>query len=61
MHRNESLNSTITRAIIHIEAFQVKYATSVPATVAERAKERTVFARADTGTVGSNPTQDMDI
>jgi hypothetical protein len=30
-------------------------------TVAERSKEWTVFIRADAGTVGSNPTQGMDV
>jgi hypothetical protein len=32
-----------------------------PVTVAERSKTWTVFARADTGTVGSNTTQGMDV
>jgi hypothetical protein len=30
-------------------------------TAAERSKARTVFARADAGTVGSNPSQGMDV
>jgi hypothetical protein len=34
---------------------------SLPVTVAERSKAWTVFARADTGTVGSDPTQGMDV
>jgi hypothetical protein len=33
----------------------------VPITVAARSKARTVFARSNTGTVGSNPTQGMDV
>jgi hypothetical protein len=33
----------------------------VPVTVAERSKAWTVFARADAGTVGWNPTQDMNV
>jgi hypothetical protein len=33
---------------------------SVPITVAARSKARTVFARSNTGIVGSNPTQGMD-
>jgi hypothetical protein len=32
-----------------------------PVTVAERSKALTVFARADAGTVCSNPTQVMDV
>jgi hypothetical protein len=32
-----------------------------PVTVAERSKACTVFARSETGIVGSNPTQDMDV
>jgi hypothetical protein len=33
----------------------------VPITVAARSKAWTVFARSNTGIVGSNPTQDMDV
>jgi hypothetical protein len=33
----------------------------VPVTVAERSKACTVFARSEDGTVGSNPTQGMDV
>jgi hypothetical protein len=33
----------------------------LPVTVAERSKAWTVSARADTGTVSSNPTQGMDV
>jgi hypothetical protein len=32
-----------------------------PITVAARSKAWTVFARSNTGIVGSNPTQDMDV
>jgi hypothetical protein len=32
-----------------------------PVTVAERSKSCTVFARSEAGTVGSNPTQGMDV
>jgi hypothetical protein len=32
-----------------------------PNIVAERSKARTVFASADAGTVGSNPTQEKDV
>jgi hypothetical protein len=35
--------------------------TSRPVTVAERSKEHTVFARTETGIMGSNPTQGMDV
>jgi hypothetical protein len=37
------------------------YTWNVPVTVAERSKAWTVFARADAGTVGSNPPQGMDV
>jgi hypothetical protein len=33
----------------------------MPVTVAERSKASTVFAHADAGTMGSNPTQGMDV
>jgi hypothetical protein len=32
-----------------------------PITVAARSKTRTVFARSNTGVVGSNPTRGMDV
>jgi hypothetical protein len=32
-----------------------------PVTVAERSKVYTVFARSEAGTMGSNPTQGMDV
>jgi hypothetical protein len=32
-----------------------------PVTVAEESKACTVFARSEAGTVGSNPTQGMDV
>jgi hypothetical protein len=32
-----------------------------PVTVAKRSKARTVFARSEAGTAGSNPTQGMDV
>ena len=34
---------------------------NAPVTVAERSKACTVFARLETGIVGSNPTQGMDV
>jgi hypothetical protein len=33
----------------------------IPVTVAERSKACAVFARSEAGTMGSNPTQGMDI
>jgi hypothetical protein len=33
----------------------------MPVTVAEQSKACTVFARSEAGTVGSNPTQGMDV
>jgi hypothetical protein len=33
----------------------------MPNTMAERAEAWTVFVRSNTGIVGSNPTQDMDV
>jgi hypothetical protein len=33
----------------------------MPVTVAERSRACTVFARSEAGTVGSNPTQGMDV
>jgi hypothetical protein len=33
----------------------------MPMTVVERSKACTVFARSEAGTVGSNPTQGMDV
>jgi hypothetical protein len=38
-----------------------KYFTSGPVTIAERSKAWTVFARADAGTMVSNPNQGMDV
>jgi hypothetical protein len=37
------------------------YSSLWPVTVAERSKARTVFARSETGIMGSNPTQNMDV
>jgi hypothetical protein len=34
---------------------------NVPVTVVEQSKVCTVFARSETGIVGLNPTQDMDV
>jgi hypothetical protein len=41
--------------------FSVFVMSCVPVTVAERPRACTVFARSEAGTVGSNPTQGMDV
>jgi hypothetical protein len=43
------------------DTFSCLYLMTSPVTVAERSKACTVLARSEAGTMGSNPTQGMDV
>jgi hypothetical protein len=46
--------------MVYVYTSIFKYLKALPITVTARSESWTVFARSNTGVVGSNPTQDMD-
>jgi hypothetical protein len=52
----ERIGIAHTRRILHIDSVLIR-----PVTLAARSKARNVFARLNTGIVGSNPARGMDV